>query len=170
MAIGLAHGYWSLASRIRVLMSTRPPRSSLGLAVRAAVFAIAAITFAGCGSKNAYAPPPPTTHLELTGTTQAFASVDLVARVQGFLTSINYADGAVVTKGTQLFGIERDTYQQQLDQQQATLASDQATEEYNKAEYGRQATLARQDFASQATMQEGRSKADGAAAGVFKAR
>ena len=169
MAIGLAHGYCSLASRIRVLMSTRPPRSSLGLAVRAAVFAIAAITLAGCGSKNAYVPPPPpkvqvaqplqqpvTTYLELTGNTQAFASVDLVARVQGFLTSINYADGAVVTKGTQLFGIERDTYQQQLDQQQATLASDQATEEYNKAEYGRQATLARQDFASQATMQEWR--------------
>ena len=183
MAIGLAHGYCSLASRIRVLMSTRPPRSSLGLAVRAAVFAIAAITLAGCGSKNAYVPPPPpkvqvaqplqqpvTTYLELTGNTQAFASVDLVARVQGFLTSINYADGAVVTKGTQLFGIERDTYQQQLDQQQATLASDQATEEYNKAEYGRQATLARQDFASQATMQEWRSKADGAAADVLNAR
>ena len=183
MAIGLAHGYCSLASRIRVLMSTRPPRSSLRLAVRAAAFAIAAITLAGCGSKNAYVPPPPpkvqvaqplqqpvTTYLELTGNTQAFASVDLVARVQGFLTSINYADGAVVTKGTQLFGIERDTYQQQLDQQQATLASDQATEEYNKAEYGRQATLARQDFASQATMQEWRSKADGAAADVLNAR
>ena len=183
MAIGLAHGYCSLASRIRVLMSTRPPRSSLRLAVRAAAFAIAAITLAGCGSKNAYVPPPPpkvqvaqplqqpvTTYLELTGNTQAFASVDLVARVQGFLTSINYADGAVVTKGTQLFGIERDTYQQQLDQQQATLASDQATEEYNKAEYGRQATLARQDFASQATMQEWRSKADGATADVLNAR
>jgi multidrug efflux system membrane fusion protein len=164
-------------------MSTRPPGASLRLAVRAAAFAIAAITLAGCGSKNAYVPPPPpkvqvaqplqqpvTTYLELTGNTQAFASVDLVARVQGFLTSINYADGAVVTKGTQLFGIERDTYQQQLDQQQATLASDQATEEYNKAEYGRQATLARQDFASQATMQEWRSKADGAAADVLNAR
>jgi membrane fusion protein, multidrug efflux system len=183
MAIGLAHRYCSLASRIRVLMSTRPPRPSLRLAVRAAAVAIAAITLAGCGSKNAYVPPPPpkvqvaqplqqpvTTYLELTGNTQAFASVDLVARVQGFLTSINYADGAVVTKGTQLFGIERDTYQQQLDQQQATLASDQATEEYNKAEYGRQATLARQDFASQATMQEWRSKADGAAADVLNAR
>src|ERR1700677_4476592 len=164
-------------------MSTRPPGASLRLAVRAAAFAIAAITLAGCGSKNAYVPPPPpkvqvaqplqqpvTTYLELTGNTQAFASVDLVARVQGFLTSINYADGAVVTKGTQLFGIERDTYQQQLDQQQATLASDQATEEYNKAEYGRQATLARQDFASQATMQEWRSKADGATADVLNAR
>src|SRR6202142_2877309 len=164
-------------------MSTRPPGASLRLAVRAPPFAIAAIAPAGWGRKTAFGPPPPprvrgpqplqqpvTTYLELTGNTQAFASVDLVARVQGFLTSINYADGAVVTKGTQLFGIERDTYQQQLDQQQATLASDQATEEYNNAEYGRQATLARQDFASQATMQEWRSKADGATADVLNAR
>ena len=164
-------------------MSTRPPRSSLRLAVRSAAVAIAAITLAGCGSKNAYVPPPPpkvqvaqplqqpvTTYLELTGNTQAFASVDLVARVQGFLTSINYADGAVVTKGTQLFGIERDTYQQQVDQQQATLASDQATEEYNKAEYGRQATLARQDFASQATAQEWKSKWDQSEADILNAK
>jgi RND family efflux transporter MFP subunit len=113
---------------------------------------------------------PVTTYLELTGNTQAFNSVDLVARVQGFLTSINYADGAVVTKGTQLFGIERDTYQQQVDQQQATLASDQATEEYNKAEYGRQATLARQDFASQATAQEWKSKWDQSEADILNAK
>jgi multidrug efflux pump subunit AcrA (membrane-fusion protein) len=119
---------------------------------------IAATTLAACNSKNAYIPPPPakvqvtqplqrpiTEYLELTGNTQAFASVDLVARVQGFLTSINYVDGATVKKGAQLFGIERDIYQAQVNQQEATLASDQATEEYNKAEYGRQATPPRQD-------------------------
>ena len=163
-------------------MSIRPPRFSLGRA-QAAVFAIAAITLAACNSKNAYVPPPPpkvqvaqplerpvTEYLELTGNTQAFASVDLVARVQGFLSSIDYVDGATVKKGAQLFGIERDIYQAQVDQQEATLASDQATEEYNKAEYGRQATLARQDFASQATAQEWKSKADQAAAEILNAR
>ena len=183
MAIGLANGYCSLASRIRVFMSTRPPRFSLGRAARAAVFAIAAITLAACNSKNAYVPPPPpkvqvaqplqrpvTEYLELTGNTQAFASVDLVARVQGFLTSINYVDGATVKKGAQLFGIERDIYQAQVNQQEATLASDQATEEYNKAEYGRQATLARQDFASQATAQEWKSKWDQSAADILNAQ
>ena len=40
-------------------MSTRPPRSALRLAVRAAAFAIGAITLAACNSKNAYVPPPP---------------------------------------------------------------------------------------------------------------
>ena len=116
---------------------------------RPVIAVICASALAGCNSKNAYvAPPPPkvmvaqplerpvTEYLELTGNTQAFASVDLVARVQGFLTSIDYVDGATVKKGAQLFGIERDIYQAQVDQQQATVASDQATEEYNKAEYG----------------------------------
>jgi RND family efflux transporter MFP subunit len=183
MAIGLAYRYCSLASRIRVFMSTRPPRFSLGRAARAAAFAIAAITLAACNSKNAYVPPPPpkvqvaqpvrrpiTEYLELTGNTQAYASVDLVARVQGFLTSINYVDGATVKKGAQLFGIERDIYQAQVNQQEATLASDQATEEYNKAEYNRQATLARQDFASQATAQEWKSKWDQSAADILNAQ
>ena len=41
MAIGLADRYRSLASRIRVFMSTRPPRFSLGLAARAAALVVA---------------------------------------------------------------------------------------------------------------------------------
>jgi membrane fusion protein, multidrug efflux system len=152
--------------------------------VRAACIGAAAIALSACnGSKNVYVPPPPpkvlvaqplqqpvTEYLELTGNTAPFATVDLVARVQGFLTSIDYVDGANVKKGVQLFGIERDNYQAQVDQAEATLASDQATEEYNKAEYGRQATLARQDFASQATAQEWKSKADQAAADIMNAK
>src|SRR5262249_31782096 len=55
-----------------------------------------------------------------------FNSVSLVARVQGYLQSIDYKDGAAVKKGTQLFGIERDIYQAQLDQANAQLARDQA--------------------------------------------
>jgi membrane fusion protein, multidrug efflux system len=165
-------------------MSTRPLRSSVRLAVQAAVAAIGALILAGCnGSKNAYVPPPPpkvvvaqpiekpvTLYLELTGNTQAFNSVDLVARVQGYLESIDYKDGAFVTKGTQLFGIERDTYQQQLDQANATLAANEATLEYNKAEFNRQAALARQDFASQSIMQQWKANQDSAAAQVLNAK
>ena len=159
------------------------PRTCVWI-VRAAVLGASAVALAACnGSKNAYVPPPPpkvlvaqplerpvTEYLELTGNTAPFATVDLVARVQGFLTSIDYVDGATVKKGVQLFGIERDNYQAQVNQAQATVASDEATEEYNKAEYGRQATLARQDFASQATAQEWKSKADGAAADIMNAK
>ena len=164
-------------------MSTRPLYSSVWFAVRAAAFVIGAITLAACSSKNAYVPPPPpkvqvaqplqrpvTLYLELTGNTQAFNSVDLVARVQGYLESIDYKDGAFATKGKQLFGIERDQYQQQLDQANASLAANQATLEYNTAEYERQASLARQDFASKSIAQQWKANQDSAAAQVLSAR
>jgi RND family efflux transporter MFP subunit len=65
-------------------------------------------------------------YLDLTGNTAPFRAVTLVARVQGYLESIDYKDGAAVTKGTQLFGIERDIYQAQLDQAKAQLEHDEA--------------------------------------------
>ena len=153
----------------------------LGHAVPAA---LAALALVGCGgSRNAYVPPPPpkvvvarpckrpvTLYFELTGNTQAFNSVDLVARVQGYLDSIDYKDGAFVTKGTQLFGIERDVYQAQLDQAKAALETAQATHAYNTAEYQRQSTLGRQDFASQATVQQWKSNVDQAAGSVANAK
>ncbi|MGB7976688.1 MAG: efflux RND transporter periplasmic adaptor subunit [Roseiarcus sp.] len=155
-----------------------------GRVFRAACVVAATAALAGCnGSQNAYAPPPPpkvavaqplqkpvTLYLNLTGNTAPFNSVDLVARVQGFLTDIDYTDGAAAKAGDKLFGIERDQYQAQLDQANATLASNQATLAYNQAEYQRQATLGKQDFASQATVQEWKSKADEAAAQVLNAK
>jgi membrane fusion protein, multidrug efflux system len=168
-------------------MGTPNPRSPAGKRQRI-ILALcaggAAIALAACnGSKNAYVPPPPpkvvvarpvekpvTLYLDLTGNTQAINSVDLVARVQGYLESIDYKDGSLVAKGTQLFGIERDNYRQQLDQAQASLAANQATLEYNTAEYNRQATLARNDFASQATMQQWKANQDSAAAQVLSAK
>jgi multidrug efflux system membrane fusion protein len=105
----------------------------------AIVAAIALPALAGCGSKNTYvAPPPPkvvvaqplqqpvTLYLELTGNTEPLNSVKLVARVEGYLESIDYRDGAAVKKGTQLFGIERDIYQAKLDAAKGQLVRDQA--------------------------------------------
>jgi membrane fusion protein, multidrug efflux system len=118
------------------LLSPSGKSGRCGLAVLAAT---AAFAMAGCGSKNTYLPPPPpkvvvaqpvqepvTRYLDLTGNTAPFRTVTLVARVQGYLQSIDYKDGAAVTKGTQLFGIERDVYQAQLDQAKAQLAHDEA--------------------------------------------
>jgi membrane fusion protein, multidrug efflux system len=169
-----------LKQRSRRDVAARPP----SLRVRALLAMMVAVLMAGCnGSKNAYVPPPPpkvvvaqplqkpvTIYLNLTGNASPYNSVDLVARVQGFLTDIDYVDGAAVKAGQKLFGIERDQYQALLDQAKATLASDQATLEYNKTEYGRQAQLGKQDFASQATVQEWKSKADQSAADVLNAQ
>ncbi|HWZ08339.1 MAG TPA: efflux RND transporter periplasmic adaptor subunit, partial [Bradyrhizobium sp.] len=80
--------------------------------------ALALIALGGC-EQNTFVPPPPpkvdvalpvrrtiTRYLEVTGNTAAVKSVDLVARVQGFLQSIDYQDGSFVKQGTTLFTIE----------------------------------------------------------------
>ncbi|MGZ4955880.1 MAG: efflux RND transporter periplasmic adaptor subunit, partial [Methylobacter sp.] len=67
---------------------------------------------AGCEQKNAYAPPPPpqvtvsqpvrqqvSEYLEFTGNTQAINSVQLVARVQGYLEKVFFHDGDKVKTG-----------------------------------------------------------------------
>jgi membrane fusion protein, multidrug efflux system len=118
---------------------------------------IATLALAGCGSKNTFvAPPPPkvvvaqplqqpvTLYLYLTGNTAPFRTANLVARVQGYLESINYRDGAAVKKGAQLFGIERDTYQAALDQAKAQLAKDQAALGEAQVDLTRYQTLAKQ--------------------------
>lgn len=127
------------------------------MAALAAIAALAAFALASCGSRNTFvAPPPPkvvvaqplqkavTLYIYLTGNTAAFRTANLVARVQGYLQSIDYKDGAAVTKGTQLFGIERDTYQAQVDQATAQLAKDQAVVGEAQVDLTRYQTLEQQ--------------------------
>jgi membrane fusion protein, multidrug efflux system len=136
-----------------------------GLAVLAA---IAALALAGCsGSRNAYVPPPPpkvvvalpvqkpvTLYLDLTGNTAPFRTVQLVARVQGYLETIDYKDGTAVTKGTQLFGIERDIYQAQLDLAKAQLAHDQAVVKEAQVDLARYQQLAKTNAIPQQQAQD----------------
>jgi len=134
---------------------------------------------AACGEKNTYVPPPPpkvvvaqplqqpfTRYIELTGTTQAVNTVDLEARVQGFLENINYKDGSFAKKDAALFGIQRNTYEAQLLQAKATLAANQAAQVNAQGEYTRQATLGKDQFASQAHVDDAKSKLDQATAAV----
>lgn len=158
---------------------SNPKRAGKGLALAA----LAAFILAGCEDKNTYVPPPPPTvtvapvstqpvtrYLELTGTTAAINTVDLNARVQGFLTEIRYQDGTFVKKGTVLFVIQQDQYKADVAQAQATLAANQALQVQAEAEYNRQSQLAKQDFASQAVLDQARAKRDQAVANVANAQ
>src|SRR5436190_24358570 len=84
-------------------------------ALRVVSAASAAIALTAC-EQNTFVPPPPpkvevavpaqkniTRFIDATGNTSAVKSVDLVARVQGFLQAINYKDGTFVKEGTTLF-------------------------------------------------------------------
>lgn len=86
------------------------------------------------GSKERKPPAPPavtvskpssknvTVWAEFTGNTQAFESVEIRARVEGFLDSIDFKPSSRVKKGELLFVIEPKSYQAQLDQALADLA------------------------------------------------
>jgi RND family efflux transporter MFP subunit len=144
---------------------------------------VMAVTFlvllAGCKPSNQYqAPPPPelmiqrptrhavTRYLEEAGQLAATNSVDLVARVQGYLETIGFADGDSVKKGTPLFTIEPAPYKAQLLQAQANLASAQAKALYNSREYARYSTLVTKDAVSVAKGDESLSNRDSSNATV----
>ena len=105
---------------------------------RAFVLAGFVLAAAACG-RNQYAPPPPpevtvdhpverdvTIHGEFTGHTVAIATLDIRARVQGYLESMHFTPGSAVKKGDLLFVIEPELFQAQVDQARATLAAKEA--------------------------------------------
>lgn len=68
--------------------------------------------------------------VDLTGTIAASQSVDLVARVAGFLQSVNFKDGDFVEAGQVLFVIEPSSYEQQLRNAEAVFRL--AQQEYDR--------------------------------------
>jgi len=138
------------------------------------LFVVVLLTsLAGCKPENKFVAPPPAEisvalplqqsvvpFTELTGNTQAFNTVDLVARVEGFLTQIAYTDGAFVKKGDLLFQIDPTTYIAQVKQSQGQLAAYQAQLVQAQAEFQRQETLLRQGVSAQNTYDTAKAKRD----------
>lgn len=149
---------------------------------RAAAAGLALIALAGC-EQNAYVPPPPpkvdvalpvqrpiTRYLEATGNTAPVKSVDLVARVQGFLQSIDYEDGDFVKEGTKLFTIEPETYKLKLEQAQAAEAGAQASLKQAELDFQRQSDLVARQAVSQATLDTSTANRDNARANLLQAQ
>src|SRR4051794_1748670 len=130
--------------------------------VSRAAFALAAFGVLSACEQNTFVPPPPpkvevavpvqrgiTRFLEATGNTAPIKNVDLVARVQGVLQSINYQDGSFVKQGTTLFTIEPETYQLKLEQAQAAEAGAQASAKQAEADFKRQSDLVSRQVVAQ---------------------
>jgi RND family efflux transporter MFP subunit len=123
---------------------------------------VSAILGVGCDDKSsqvvAPAPTPVTVSkptqdqvsdfVEFTGTTDAMASVDVRARVKGFLKKVNFADGAYVQQGDLLFEIEPDVFQADVDRANAALQGAQARLEKAKADLGIKQEMAAGNAAS----------------------
>ncbi len=101
--------------------------------------------------------------LELTGTVAPSRSVDLVARVAGYLESVNFKDGGLVEEGQVLFVIEPEPYEQQLALARAALHRAQS-------EYDRQVGLMKENATSSANVEKWLSDRDQAAAQVELAK
>lgn len=137
-----------------------------------------------CGEAgNSYQPPPPppvkvarpvvrpvTDYLEQTGSASAVASVNLVARVPGYLESVNFKDGSIVDKGDVLFVIEPAAYVANVKLAEATLAQQRAQLTRNSEEYDRQLRLVKQNASSQANVEKWLAERNSAAAAVEQAR
>ncbi len=133
---------------------------------------VGAALLGACGKKNQYQPPPApsvtvskplllpvTDYLQATGSVAAFQTVDLVARVEGYLRSVNFTDGSLVKAGQLLFLIEPEPYQAKLAAQQAQLLNAQT-------EYDRQLRMIKENATAQASVDKWRSQRDQAQAAV----
>lgn len=162
--------------------SLHPASIGTGFFCRAAIASLALMTLAGC-DQNTYVPPPPpkvevatplqrpiTRYLEATGNTAPIKSVDLVARVQGFLESINYKDGDFVKDGTTLFTIEPETYKLKLDQARAAEVGAGASVRQADADFKRQTDLVARQAVSQATLDTSTSTRDNAQSNLQQAQ
>jgi multidrug efflux system membrane fusion protein len=105
-----------------------------------------------------------TRYLHQTGTTKALDSVDLTARVTGYLRSIDYRDGSEVKAGQRLFLIEPDQYEAQAQQSQAAVAQAQASLDNAQLQLARQEELARSSTTTQANVDNARASRDEASA------
>lgn len=151
-------------------------------AVRIAFVVSAFVVLSAC-EQNSFVPPPPpkvevaartqraiTRYLEATGNTAPIKNVDLVARVQGVLQSIDYKDGTAVKAGTTLFTIEPETYKLKLEQAQAAEAGAQASVKQTEADFKRQSDLVQRQVVSQATLDNSTSARDNAQANLQQAK
>src|SRR6516162_6371393 len=108
----------------------------------------------GCGRPPLPPPPPPpsvsvshpverevTDYADFTSRTAAVDSVELRARVSGYLDRVNFKEGAVVKKGDLLFEIDPRTYQAILNQAQGNLAAVEARVKRLDADFARAARM-----------------------------
>ena len=156
----------------------QPRRRALAAMLSLAILVVSP----GCGDKNTYTPPPPpkvtvsqpvtqpvTDYLEFTGNTQAINTVQLKARVEGYLEKVFFKDGDRVQKGQLLFLIQQNTYEAKLQQAEAEILSQKAKLFHAQTEYARFTKLVTQKAAAQTDVDNWLYQRDAAQAAVMSA-
>ncbi len=130
--------------------------------ITGAVSLVCLLLLADCKEQKPLPQPPPpritvatslerevTYYLELVGNTQAVNTVQLVARVPGYLDKVFFRDGQMVKKGQPLFLIEQDTYVANLRQAEGNVLAQKAQLAYAQSQLDRYTNLFPEKAASQ---------------------
>lgn len=147
------------------------------------LIAILTATVIGCDQKNTYVPPPPpmvtvekphqqnvTNYAEFTGTTVAVETVELRARVEGYLESMHFSAGANVKQGDLLFVIDPKPFQARLDEATSDLTIRQAELELAETTLKRKEGALKDRAISEVEAHEAKAQRNKAAASVAAAK
>ncbi len=103
-----------------------------------ALSGLVAITTAGCGKKEAPAPPPTEVkvatvlqkdvpiYIEAIGQTRGSTEIEVRARVEGFIQTIDFKEGNPVSKGQLLYTVDSQPFEAALAQAKGQLAEAEA--------------------------------------------
>jgi membrane fusion protein, multidrug efflux system len=132
----------------------------------AAVFAIIAPLLMQCGDSKQAGPPPPQVTVskptqqtivdldEYVGRFVAVNSVEIRARVSGYLDQIQFRDGQIVKAGDLLFTIDKRPFQNTLDQARANLEQAKANLAFTEADLARGQQLVRDKTITEQTFDQ----------------
>jgi RND family efflux transporter MFP subunit len=142
------------------------------------------LSLAGCAHKPSAAPSTTpiavqvsypvekeiTDYAPFTGRVQAVESVQVQARVTGYLTKVCFKEGSLVRKDDVLFEIDARPYQAQLEKDQAQLQQYEAKLQQNEHDLARANMLLKKSSISQADYDAALANRDMALANVAAAR
>ena len=143
----------------------------------------AAIGAASCAEDTAPPPPPPTEvyvspvvqrdvpeYLELVGQTEGFQNVDVRARVEGVLETMNFREGSFVKQGALLYEIDRRPLEAILAQSRADQKTAEARLAKANNDVNRYTPLVAKQAVSQQELDDARAEQDASRSQVEAAR
>ena len=144
---------------------------------------VGAIVLLGCGGQPEMAAPPPpevtvatpvvrdvTVFQEFVGSTEAYQSVEIRARVQGYLEKMAFQPSEFVRRGQLLFVIEPEPYEAQRDRAAANLAAAEANLRRAESDLDRLEQAVRTNAVSQQEVTRARAERDQASAAMLEAQ